>query len=46
MISRIEYVHNKSFIHRDIKVLSILIKLLKNFLILAGQLPNGHWAAL
>lgn len=27
MISRIEYVHNKSFIHRDIKVISFLTDL-------------------
>ena len=26
MISRIEYVHNKSFIHRDIKVINFFIK--------------------
>ena len=27
MISRIEYVHNKSFIHRDIKVINFIKKI-------------------
>ena len=32
MISRIEYVHNKSFIHRDIKVTFEFLPILDRFL--------------